>query len=407
LILIALGIILYENAKTIKPEDHPMWPQEFIWFFAIFHQEFRQGNRIAFEVLMMLAFAHFFGFYNPKQLADFLGIPHQKFYTELKHWSVYHLKKMLLRFMVKQAVEYLKPVLHKSAATQSRAGMTLSIDNSVIDRCGKLLKCTWSWFSGRHHDVVRGQDLLGIVLTINHMAFPLHLLFCPKQGRYNTNKADLLIFMLSRLKTAFALEGIDITTIPLTMDSWFVSQPLRTRLHRLGFTKIIIAGKSNYIFTIGDKKQVAPQWKKALVLEDPKWGIDVPSCRIRAHSPTFGSLILFFFRKSTTRSYYLMNFSQVSMRGAEIWHIWKQHHLIECFWKILKSICQIRSMQLQGDGLYTSLLIKVLTYLLALRMKARREFSQSTITQIMRHLSRHHDLRDFMTAHFHNAFSIT
>jgi hypothetical protein len=30
-------------------------------------------------------------------------------------------------------------------------------------------------------------------------------------------------------------------------------------------------------------------------------------------------LILFFFRKSTTRSYYLMNFSQVSMRGAEIW----------------------------------------------------------------------------------------
>jgi hypothetical protein len=24
----------------------------------------------------------------------------------------------------------------------------------------------------------------------------------------------------------------------------------------------------------------------------------------------------------------LMNFSQGSMRGAEIWHIWKQHHLI-------------------------------------------------------------------------------
>jgi hypothetical protein len=73
---------------------------------------------------------------------------------------------------------------------------------------------------------------------------------------------------------------------------------LRERLHRLGFTKIIIAGKSNYTFTIGDKKQVAPQWKKALVLEDPQWGIDVPSCRIRAHSPTFGSLMLFFFAKA-------------------------------------------------------------------------------------------------------------
>jgi len=232
LILKAFGIILHENAKTTKQEDHPMWPQEFIWFFAIFHQEFRKGNRIAFEVLMTLAFAHFFGFYNPKQLADFLGIPHQKFYAELKDWSVYHVKKMLLRFMVKQGVEHLKPVLNKSAATQSRAGMTLSIDNSVIDRFGKLLRCTWSWLSGRCQGVVRGQDLLGIVLTIHHMALPLHLLCCPKQGRYHTHKADWFIFMLSCLKEAFALEGIDITNMPLTMDAWFVSQPLRERLHR-------------------------------------------------------------------------------------------------------------------------------------------------------------------------------
>lgn len=384
-----------------------MWPHEFTWFFVIFHQEFRKGNLIAFEVLMTLAFAHLFGFYNPKQLADFLGIPHQKFYAELKNWSVYHLKKMLLCFMVKQAVEHLKPVLHKSSATQSRAGMTLSIDNSVMDRYGKFLRCTWSWFSGRHHDVVRGQDLLGIVLTIHHIALPLHLLFCPKQGRHNTTKADLLIFMLSCLKRACAREGIDITTLPLTMDSWFVSQPLRERLHRLGVTKIIIAGKSNSTFTVGKKKQRASAWKKELVLDDPQWGIDVPSCRTWAQSPTFGSLILFFFRKSTTRSYYVMNFSQKSMRGAEIWHIWKQHHLIECFWKILKSIFHIRSMQLQGDGLYASLLMKVLAYLLALRMKARREFSKWTITQIMRFLSRHHDVRDFMTAHFQNAFSIT
>jgi hypothetical protein len=340
-------------------------------------------------------------------LADFLDIPHQKLYAQLKDCSLYYIKEILVRFMVKQAVEHLKPALSKSAATQSRSGMTLSIDNSVIDRLGKLLRCTWSWYSGRHHDVVRGQDLLGIVLTIHHIALPLHLLFCPKQGRYNTNKADLLIFMLSRLKAEFAREGVDLTKISLTMDSWFVSQPLRTRLHRLGFTKIIIAGKSNYTFTIDSKKQKASQWKKDLVLHDPQWGIDVPSCRVRGHSPTFGSIILFFFQKSTTRSFYLMNFSQVSMRGAEIWHIWKQHHLIECFWKILKSIFHIRSMQLQGNGLYTALLIKVLAYLLAIRLKAHWPFSQWTITQIMRHLSRNHGLRDLMMTHFHVAFPIT
>lgn len=151
-----------------------MWQQEFTWFFALFHHEFRQGNRIAFEVLMALAFAHFFGFFNPKPLADFLNIPHQKLSAQLKDWSVYYLKEMLLRFMIKQAGEHLKPALQKSAATQSRAGLTFSIDNSVMDRFGTLLRCTWNWYSGRYHKVIRGQDLLGIVFTINKSALPLH-----------------------------------------------------------------------------------------------------------------------------------------------------------------------------------------------------------------------------------------
>jgi hypothetical protein len=383
-----------------------MWQQEFLWFFTLFHHEFRKNNAIAFEVLMVLAVAHVFGFYNPKQLADFLEVPHQQFYTELKDWSVYHVKKMLLRFMVKQAAEKLKAVMSQSAATRSRAGTTLSIDNSVMDRCGKLLRCTWSWYSGRYHQVIRGQDLLGIVFTIHRIAFPLHVLFCPKQGRYHTTKADLLIFMLTQLKTAFLREGIDITQLPLTMDSAYVSQELRERLHQLGFSQIIIAGKGNYVFTIDDKKQDALTWKKALTLESPKWGIDVPSCRLWGDSPRFGLLILFFFRKSTTRSYYLMNFSQESLRGAEIWHIWKQHHVVECFWKIMKSIFQIRSMQLQGDGLYTALLIKVFAYLLALRLQAQRVFSKLTITEIMRKLRREEDLRDFLETHFHAPFSI-
>jgi hypothetical protein len=384
-----------------------MWQQEFIWFFAIFHQEFRKNNPIAFEVLMVLAVANLFGFYNPKQLADFLDVPHQRFYAELKQWSVYHAKKMLLRFMVKQAAEKLRPVIGKSDATKSRAGMSLSIDNSVMDRFGKLIRCTYSWYSGRYHKVIRGQDLLGIVLTIHHMALPLHLLFCPKQGRYHTKKADLLVFMLTQLKAEFHREDIDITMLALTLDSGYVSQDLRERLHKLGFSKIIIAGKGNYVFTIDGQKWDASTWKKVLLFDDPKWGMDVPSYRTWAYSPTFGSLVLLFFRKHTTRSFYLMNFSQVALRGAEIWHIWKQHHVIECFWKIMKSIFQIRSMQLQGDGLYTALLIKVLAYLLALRLQAEGVFSKLTITEIMRQLRREADLRDFLETHFHAPFSTT
>src|SRR2546430_17370650 len=98
---------------------------------------------------MVLAVANLFGFYNPKQLADFLDVPHQKFYAELKDWSVYHVKKMLLCFMVKQAAEKLKPFMSKSAATRSRAGSSLSIDNSVMDRCVNLMLCRFRWYMCR------------------------------------------------------------------------------------------------------------------------------------------------------------------------------------------------------------------------------------------------------------------
>jgi hypothetical protein len=253
---------------------------------------------------------------------------------------------------------------------------------------------------------MRGQALLGIVCTIHHIAWPLHGLFCPKQGRYHTTTADLLICMLTQLKTAFLREGIDITQLPLTMDSADVAQARRERLHQLGFIDIIIAGKSHYVLTIDGQTWEASTWKKVLMLEEPTWGIDVPSCRLWADSPPCGSLMLCFFRKSTTRSYYVMNLSQRALRGAEIWHIWKHHHAIEGCWKIMKSLFQIRSMHLQGDGLYTALLIKVFAYLLALRLQAQGVFSTLTLTEIMRKLRREEDWRDFLVTHFHAPFSI-
>lgn len=356
---------------------------------------------------MGLSLAHFFGCYNPKQFADFLGIAHQRLYEQLKMFSLYSLKEMLLSFMVQQAVEQLKPLLSKSPATRSRAEITLSVDNSVIDRLGRLLRCTYSWYSGRWKSVVNGQDLLGIVLTINGVVIPLHLLFCAKQGRANTNKPDLFIAMLTRLKDAFAQQGIDLSAFPLSMDSWFASQPLRERLYALGFYKIILAGKGNYIFTIRKEKQPAAAWKKILPLDPNAWGIDVPALRVKTHSPTFGTVVLFFFRKSTTRSYYLIDFSSPFLRGAEIWHIWKAHQTIEQFWKILKSILHIDAMQLPDQGLYTTLLIKVIAYLMALRWKAHKAFSKLTLTQLMRKMSREYDLQTLLFEHFHLPILIT
>jgi hypothetical protein len=119
-----------------------------------------------------------------------------------------------------------------------------------------------------------------MVFTIHHLAFPLHVLFCPKQGRYHTTKADWLLCMLTQRKTALLCEGIDITQLPWTMDAAYGSQELRERLHQLGCIDSIMAGKGNDVLTIDAQQWDASTGKNVLMFEEPTWGIDVPSCRI-------------------------------------------------------------------------------------------------------------------------------
>jgi hypothetical protein len=179
-----------------------------------------------------------------------------------------------------------------------------------------------------------------------------------------------------------------------------VSQDLRQALYTLGFTKIVIAGKGNYVLTIEGTKQQASKWKKTLELADDLWGIDVPACRVTALNPTFGKVVVLFYRKSTTRNYYLFDFSTIPLRGAEMWHIWKHHVRIEWFWKMLKSVFHIKEMRLRGIGLYTGLLVKVLAYLLVQRLQQHPPFSDFSMMQIMRKIQREWTLQKLMEEHF-------
>ena len=278
------------------------------------------------------------------------------------------------------------------------------MDDSVIDRIGKRLRCTWSWYSGRWKKVVNGQNLLGIILTINGKAIPIHLLFCSKQGCKNTDKPSLLLSMLTRLKKEFDKHDVDITTIPITMDSGDVSEPLKQKLHELGFRNIVVVGKSNYVFNDGDVKKTASQWKKEIEYDSTHWGINVPAQRKTLLNPTFGGVNLLFFRKTTTRAFYLMDFSINSLRSVQMWRIWLAHNLIEQFWKILKSVLAIGLMRLRGDGLYTGLLIKIMAYLWFTSLQNHPSFRHLSLTQIMRQLRRESDLLTLLSEHFHLEF---
>lgn len=385
-----------------------MLKKELDWFYQTHRETLKRGDRESYEILTFMSLANVFGFYNPKELADYLGIPHQKLYKHLKILSLYQLRKLMLGFMVKHAAAELKPILEKSPSTISRANITISGDDSVIERCcRKGIRYTFKWYSGRAKRVILGNDLLGIVLTIGDKIIPLHLLFVSKQGRANTTKPDVLFKMFNELKVLFANEGIDITQFPLTLDSWFASQDLRENLANEGFEKLIVAGKSNFILTIRREKHKASEWKKSVALSEYEWGVDEPCRRELAHSPTFGDVVLLFFRKSTTRVFYLIDFSKKPGRSVEIWRTWQRHHAIEQFWRLLKSVLQLKSIQLRGDGLYAGLLIKILTCIMLLRLKSLKPFKKLSFLQIIRKIRREENLKDLADEHFHSLFPAT
>jgi hypothetical protein len=140
-----LEILKYHDYIYFKPykynikEDIAMINIQINKFFIIFSKYFRQNNLTAFETVLFLAVAHLFGCYNPKQLADYLGVGHQRLYEHLKKLSLHTIQKLLVKSMVSMAAELLKPILSKSASTISRANITLSVDNSVIDRLAGCL----------------------------------------------------------------------------------------------------------------------------------------------------------------------------------------------------------------------------------------------------------------------------
>ena len=158
---------------------------------------------------------------------------------------------------------------------------------------------------------------------------------------------------------------------------------------------------SPYVFTLQGKKNQAKDWKSQLNLQDPQWGVDVPHFRAKAESPTFGKVVLFFFAKSTTRVFYLMDLSRKPGRSAEIWNIWQEHHRIEQFWRLLKSVFCLKTIQLRDDGLYAGLLIKVIAYMMVGRLLSPQAFKNLSVVQILRKIRREYNLNDLINQHFH------
>lgn len=352
------------------------------------------------EIMLILAVGMLSGLYNPHQVAQQLEISPQEFYEKLKAMNEKQIRELLESMMMDVALVRLKQYQELSAASRSRLEVSLTVDDSLIKRLGKMLSYVWSWYSGQIHQVTTGQDLLGIVLKIGKEIIPLKLVLVSKQDDQNKETPELLLKELAALKAAFLQAGIDITNLGISFDSWWLSEDLSEKLTALGFHKQVICAKSNTQLKIGkEKKSITEHFFDAEL--KPGWGHTTPARRLIGTNPTLGKVVVVLFNVARSKAFAIL-IPDAPLRTCEALRIWLNHPAVETFWKRFKQWLGHGKMQLQkSSGAWVELCLRVLAYFLAMRLFDNQVH---TLNQLYHWLRRQKTFRDLILEHFHPSF---
>ena len=352
------------------------------------------------EIVMVLLVGLLWGLYNPHQIAQELGCAPGTFYGALSSLSARQWRQLLETMMLAHALERLQLYQQRSEATRSRLNATLAIDDSVVKRLGQALSYVWSWYSGQFKQVVRGQDLVGIVLHFNGETIPLALVWVSKQGSGPTSKPEVLLKEMNRLKERFAADGIDLTQIGLSLDSWWISQPLIEGLVELGFDKQVIAAKASLqLCDATGKANLGARRERATLKAG--WGHRRPAERLRGENPTLGTLVVVLFEHPRSKTFGVICPAR-PLRTCEALRIWANQSAVETFWKRLKHWLGLGQMQLRGrSGSWAELCLRVLAYFLAGALGAPQNI---TLAQLTHSLRREATFARLIDEHFHLDF---
>jgi hypothetical protein len=262
-----------------------------------------------------------------------------------------------------------------------------------------VLSYVWRWYRGQFRQVVRGQDLVGIVLHIDGEIIPLQLVWVSKQGSGLTSKPEVLLKELAALKAYFAAHGIDLTQLGLSLASWWGSSPLIEALVELGADSQAIAAKANLRLQDASGDENLGERRLHAQLQ-PGWGHQRAAQRLRGANPTLGKMVLILFVHPRSSAFGIVCPAR-PLRTCEGLRIWGGHHAVETFWKRLKRWLGLGQMQLRGRRRsWAELCLRVLTYFLASLLGAPQEISLAQL----QHARRQGTFAELIGEHFHGAF---
>jgi hypothetical protein len=404
---------------------------------------FRKMDHESMETLLLISMAILLGASNIYQVIQLLGLPKTMTYNRIKGVSIYYWRQLLQHRLYEIALPLLKERILKSDATQSRDGLILAVDDTVIARISTKLGYVWKWWSGQLKRVAEGQNVIALILVIGDIILPLDIRIVSKQGPGLPSKPEIYAEMLKVAKDRLSKAGIDVSALKTTGDAAYLSgkiakicQPEQNADTTQGadqsagttqntdttqkeesktqstFTGIF-GGKDNYVFTIDGIRQRAAEWRKYFKEElEEGWGTDgQPVYRTQAESDTFGTVTLIFYIPKGKRAVSYLIVVGCPLRSCEALHAFSFHHRIEEFWKTLKGTFELGSMKLQErHGAHACVGIKIIGYIFVNMMKQNlrklRAFRKVTINQLVELCPKFVDISSIFKEHFHEIIPI-
>jgi DDE superfamily endonuclease len=268
--------------------------------------------------------------------------------------------KRLRRLGLEVLVPLWRATASKSAATRSRWQWTWVGDDSVFKKYGDQLGLVGTWWSGQEHRVLSGIDgmLLIVVLGEGKLVVPVDFAIRRPDptgpGAPCRDKLRWVQSMLDERLAAFRRRGVDLPPPIVVADSWFGDSKLMRHVARTHEGTLLVEGKSTYVFTLPDGRQV----KGSDLQQSGDWSWrsspQVPGvcyARLRATSSTYGAVTLIVVSEPREDQFYVMCLD-TAISGPRLIRAWKRRHWIEYCFRTLKHLLATGACQVQSEEAY-------------------------------------------------------
>lgn len=344
----------------------------------------------AFGIILGLLLLPLSGCSSYFEFSSEYGIGKNKPYRVLERGDFSSWVRLLRRLGTKLLAKIVKRYHHMSDATKSRNKVTLVVDSTTLLKLAEKLGLVGTFWSGKLKREASSIQLIVLYAVIGEgkLLIPLDVRVRrpdPEgRGRKCKEHPQLVIEMVRSLKARFLGKSIDPKGWFIVLDSWYCSNDLLEQISKCGFV-VIIEGKSNYVFFIGDER-----FNPSGLAEEIRWREsnrrDIRYARVNVTSPTFGEVTLVLFEDERGLRYLIMKPNVIS--SVRIIVAYKLRWWIEEFFKICKSYLKIEKFQMvKEEEVYGHICLRMMCFLLVCH--CARKVCRETIQRIVRKLSRY------------------